>query len=294
MNRAVSKNISGSINKNKSAGWRAEVSLEFKNPRGKSVLGRCRRMGPLTFQRPFYPEGGVCHLYLLHPPGGVVGGDSIILNANIKEDASALITTPGATKFYRSAGESATQKQDFFIAPGAVLEWFPQETIVFPGAIPKISTEVNLDEESTFFGWEILCLGRPASGEIFNKGSLKTRFTLKRNGLPVFNDHIRIDNNNRPGNELLSAPGLRGFPVTATFIATSVTKKMLLDLRDIAEAKKDDNSNIRGMTLINDLLVARYLGNDPEEAKKYFISIWGYLRKAVLGRDLCIPRIWAT
>lgn len=291
MNTAISDNMQQKQNH----GWKAELLIEFKNPRGKSILGDCRRMGPLTFQRPFYPEGAICHLYLLHPPGGIVGGDDILFHARVKENAHALITTPGATKFYCSAGATAKQKQKFFIDSGGVFEWFPLEIIVFPGAIFHASTEVNLEADSVFFGWDILCLGRLVNGDLFNKGSLKNRFIIRRNGHLVYIDQMQINNDFEPGKELLSAPGMRGFPVTAVFIATGVNKKMLKELRELSAISVDkNNSCIKGMTLINDLLVARYLGSDPEEAKHYFIIIWGYLRKAVLKRNVCTPRIWAT
>jgi len=286
---------SANMQQKESSGWKAELLLEFKNSRGKSILGHCRRMGPLTFQRPFYPEGEICHLYLLHPPGGIVGGDNIFFQARIKENAHALITTPGATKFYRSAGAAANQKQNFFIDSDGILEWFPLETIIFPGAILSAGTEVNLEVNSVFFGWDILCLGRLVNKELFNKGSLKNRFIIRRNGCPVYIDHIRINNDFEPGKELQCAPGMRGFPVSAVFIATGVNKKMLKELRELPAISEDENNLcLKGMTLINDLLVARYSGNDPEEAKYYFIIIWTYLRKAILKQNVCMPRIWAT
>ncbi|MGB5651682.1 MAG: urease accessory protein UreD, partial [Sedimenticolaceae bacterium] len=87
------------------------MRLGFRAGPDSTVLAERQRHGPLAVQRPFYPEGGVCHVYLLHPPGGVVGGDVLGIDVKLAQGAQALITTPGATKFYRSAGALARQTQ---------------------------------------------------------------------------------------------------------------------------------------------------------------------------------------
>ncbi len=103
------------------SGWRARLELGFAPRPGRTALVHRRQRGPLAVQRPFYPEDDVCHLYLLHPPGGVVGGDSLHIQADAGAGAHALVTTPGATKFYLSAGASAQQVQILRVAVGASL-----------------------------------------------------------------------------------------------------------------------------------------------------------------------------
>src|SRR6476620_11342443 len=115
------------------AGWEAALDLEFAARGARTILARRASIGPLVVQRPFYPEGDVAHVYLVHPPGGVVGGDQLRLNVLAREGAHALITTPAATKFYRSDGRVAHQRQEI-VADAASIEWLPQETIVFPDA----------------------------------------------------------------------------------------------------------------------------------------------------------------
>ena len=85
-------------------GWIAKLELNFSVSRSKTFLSKRKHIGPLTVQQPFYPEEGLCHLYLLHPPGGVVGGDQLSIVVKTDSDSGALITTPGATKIYRSNG----------------------------------------------------------------------------------------------------------------------------------------------------------------------------------------------
>ena len=132
-------------------GWKAALNLGFEKPQDKTVLANRSQSGPLTVQRPFYPEGDVCHLYILHPPGGVVGGDELHINVDLKKQASTLITTPGATKFYRSTrldegGKLSQQIQTLKVADNCALEWFPQENIFFNGTHTHLSTRVELEK----------------------------------------------------------------------------------------------------------------------------------------------------
>ena len=94
------------------------------------------------------------HLYILHPPGGVVGGDSIDIKVSAREGSRALATTPSATKFYRVDNGDLQQIQGCQLTSkqGAVLEWLPLETIVFRGASPRMTTDVHLEADGRFVG----------------------------------------------------------------------------------------------------------------------------------------------
>ena len=132
-------------------------------------------------QRPFYPEGPeVPHVYVLHPPGGLVGGDRLRLDVTIDARAHALITTPAATKIYRSAGPLASQKQRFEVGEGGALEWLPQETILHDGANADLTTRVSLAAGARFVGIDTLCFGLPARGETFATGRCRQRFEIWR------------------------------------------------------------------------------------------------------------------
>ena len=174
-------------------GWKAELNLCFKNSGDKTVLASRSQSGPLTVQRPFYPEANVCHLYLLHPPGGVVGGDELFINARLEEQANVLITTPGATKFYRNTGLLAQQIQTLSVQDGCALEWFPQENIFFDGTHSLLKTRVELTQSARFMGWEINCYGRPAANESFESGKVLTSLEVFRCGQPLLLDRLLID-----------------------------------------------------------------------------------------------------
>lgn len=268
-------------------GWFAELDLELDVRAGKTALVRKRQVGPLTVQRAFYPEGNVCHLYLLHPPAGLVGGDRIDIELSLASGASALITTPGAAKLYRSAHATAVVKQRLKVGSGGLLEWFPQESILFPGAQARSETRVDLAGDAGFMGWEISCLGRPVIEERFDTGVADLIYRLCRDGRPLLEDRLRVGD----GRGLEGPSRLRGFPVLGTFVATPAGTRDLDSAREALTACADFPL---GFTLIEDLLVARCLAPLVEPANRIFRSLWGILRPRMLGRDACLPRIWST
>ena len=251
------------------------------------MLASRKQRGPLVVQRPFHPEGPVCHTYLLHPPGGVVGGDRLEIEVEVAPGAHALITTPGATKFYRSAGAVAHQSQRLNVAAGGALEWLPQENIFFPGADASVESRVELEAGARFIGWEILCLGRPTVEERFDHGSARLGLQVWRDGRPLLLERLRVE-----GADALNRPaGLRGRPVSATLAITPADTAMLEAARAaLPEAVEGEV----GATVVDGLLLVRFLGEQAEEARRCFIPVWRAVRPMLLGREACPPRIWAT
>ncbi|PWQ94789.1 urease accessory protein [Leucothrix arctica] len=275
-----------------SSGWKAKLELGYVARETRTVLAHRSRRGPLAVQRAFYPEGAVCHSYILHPPGGVVGGDELLINVSVDKDAQALLTTPGATKFYRSLGDKAHQVQRFTIAENACLEWLPQETIFFPGANAGLSTQIQLHALSRYIGWEVHCLGRPTNNERFESGQVLFSTDITRDDKPLYKERLFI---NGLG-DLDALAGLNGYPVTATLIALPATDEVLQLVRqhcqNFTEQHKADG--FAGATLLNDVLVVRYLGNSTELAHRLFRNIWLSIRPFVNGLDAVSPRIWST
>lgn len=262
------------------ASWKAELSLAFQDRDGKSVLVDRQHDGPLVVQKPLYPEGGaVCHAIVVHPPGGMAGGDELTLYAKSERGAAALLTTPGAGKWYRSAGPWARQKLRFEV--GGALEWLPQETIVFDGALARLESEIRLEAGARYIGWEILCLGRTGSGERFRRGRIELDNALYRDGRLLWLERGRLDG----GGALLDSPaGLQGQPVCATLVASGAQF-------DLAACRSVEGVAV---TQLPGVLVARYLGASSEAARRLFVRLWSVLRPALFGRDAVPPRIWST
>jgi len=266
------------------SGWEAELSLGFANRGDKTVLARREHRGPLTVQRPFYPEGGVCHVYLLHPPGGVVAGDRLHIEATAENGAHALITTPAAGKFYRSGGGVARQSVQLNVEAEASLEWLPQETIVYQGARVNSSMQIDLAAGAGFIGWEVLALGRPAAGEGFDSGVATLNWRIRRAGRLFYLERLQL------GAAAFEARwGLNGHSACATLFACPASPQHLVAVQELI----GDEAN-KGVTRIEDMLICRALDQRADRLRQFFEQVWALLRPDRVGRSICTPRIWAT
>lgn len=267
-------------------GWSAYLRLGFHNTPRRTVLATRKHIGPLAVQRPFYPEGEVCHVYLLHPPGGVVGGDLLQIESHAESGSHALVTTPGATKFYRSAGELARQVQQLQVADDASLEWMPQENIFFPGARVSLSTRIDLQGSARLAWWEINCLGRPVIDEPFDEGTLDAGLEVCRDGQPLLLERLRVDQTRRQRVSLLKGQAVHG-----TALLNHADERHLEVAQQVI---LESGQTCTGVTLVEDLLILRYLGNSTEQARKLFTQTWQCLRETLLRRPANTPRIWNT
>ena len=267
-------------------GWSARLKLVFETRGARTVATHREHCGPLVVQRPFYPEGGTCHVYLLHPPGGVVAGDRLQVEANAEPGAQVLLTTPAATKLYRSHGPRATLAQDLRIEAGARLEWFPQGSIFFNGCRVSSATRVEVAPGGQFAGWEIIALGRLAAGELFDRGHCRQAFEIWSQGRPLMLDRAEYAG----GSPVLQAAwGLAGYSVVGSFAAYPANRAALEAVRARIPGEPWFSAS-----LLDDLLICRYLGNSVESAQQNFVVAWEALRPILFGRPACPPRIWNT
>ncbi len=254
-----------------STGWEAKLELSYERRGARSVLARRMHRGPLVVQKSLYPEGDdVCQNVIVHPPAGIVGGDRLALQVAVGESARAQLTTPGAAKWYRSAGAPAHQSLRFSVATGALLEWLPQEG------------------DAAFFGWEIVCLGRRLAGERFARGRVSQDVTVRRDGARQWIERTRLSG----GSRLLEAPvGLELKSVFGTFLAAvpRVPENLMATCREVG----CDDGDV-GVTRVSGVLLARYRGQSPEAARNYFAALWARIRPVLAGLDAVHPRIWTT
>ncbi len=274
-----------------SQGWQARLALGFADEDGTTRLVERRHSGPLRVQKPLYPEGErICHAIVVHPPGGVAGGDELRLTLRAGAGSAALVTTPGAGKWYKANGRRARQEVKIEIEDGASLEWLPQETIVFNAADVQLETEVTLGSGASYLGSEILCFGRTASGEVFRNGVLAQRTTIRSEDRLIWFEQGRL----AAGSTSMGSPlGLAGNTVCATFLAAgkSVPAAMIASLREEAAAFGDIAF---GVTQLKSVVAARYLGHSSEQARAVMALVWRHLRPAFAGREAVVPRIWNT
>lgn len=266
--------------------WYAELELAYARFGESSRPVLRRHLGPLRVQKHLYAEGPeVCQHIIVHPPGGIAGGDRLAIRARVEDGAWAQLTSPGAAKWYRANGP-AYQTLELHVSPGATLEWLPQETIIFSAAQAELQTRIELHGDARLFYWDIVALGRPASGERFEQGHFQARLDIHRDGRPLWHERQRIAG----GDGLLDSPiGLDGQPVFATLLVTGEIDDELLErCRALAHPVRGDLSQLPG------LLVARCLAGETLQARAWLIALWQLLRPALLGREALAPRIWNT
>lgn len=254
------------------------------------MLAQRLHSGPLAVQKALYPEGpAVCHTLIVHPPGGIAANDLLEITVSGATGSHAVISMPGAAKWYRSNKDTAVQKVTLRVEHGAVLEWLPPEAIVFDGARAKLHTTVELDGGASFIGWDIICFGRTAAGETFVNGDFDQTIDVTMSGKRAWIDRCRI----RGGSPLFeSAVGMGGAPVTGVFIAAgaTATAELVVRCREITLEAPARN----GVTALPGMMLARYTGFSTEQAKQYFAWLRQVLRPAFAKREASPLRIWST
>jgi len=276
-------------------GWLGHLDLRFRlDDHGRCLL-HDRHEGPLRVLRALHPEGpGVCHGVVVHPPGGIVGGDALALEATLAPGAHALLTTPGATRFYRSAGAPALQSVELHVAEGARAEWLPLETICHAGALAESRLRAHLAPGAEAMGWDVLALGLPASGAPFDRGCFRQHIELPGAWL----ERGALD---AADTRLLDSPlGLAGRRVLATMwfgagaALADARREALLDAAREAVAGTP-LARWAGVTAPGPrVVVLRALGERVEPAMALLVQVWQRWRRVAWTREACAPRVWRT
>lgn len=284
-------------------GWLASLDLVAARRGERTVLDRNSHCGPLRVQRPFYPEGGVCHVYVLHPPGGLVAGDELAIRVHCERETQLLLTTPSAGRVYCSNTQQLPQSQQVTlrVEAGARCEWLPQENIVFDRAEALNRLSVSLAENAEFTGWEVTCLGRPAANAAFNGGHLRQRWDIYREHRPLLLERTEFIGGSP---QLQARWGLAGATVIGTLVTTCLdvpVAQLREQIESVLDSKENKKSNpltfdrpLVAVSALPELLVVRAFGQNAADVKAVFMALWHLLRRAQTGQNAAAPRIWFT
>ena len=279
-------------------GWHARLALRYWNDAG-TTRAHDLHEGPLRVLQRLYPEGpAICHHVVVHPPGGIVGGDRLELDATLGEGSHAVLTTPGAARFYRSEGAPGTQRVRLSLAGGARLEWLPMEAIAYSGCDALNQLELNLAPGAQMMGWDVLALGLPASSQPFVAGVVRQQLTLPGHWL----ERGRIAADDRLLRE--SPLGLGGAGVLATAwwaegepIARERRQRLLDAAREHTEplAPAPGATLRAGVTAPHErVIVLRALAQRVEPAMQLLQRVRAAWRAEAWGLAAEPPRIWRT
>lgn len=278
--------------------WKGSLALGYRRDelRGepRTVL-HDRHDGPLRVLASLYPETpAICHNVLVHPPGGLVGGDELDIDLTLDPGAHALITTPGATRFYRSTGATATQRLRTRLADGARLEWLPLETIAYSGCLGENLMRFELAPGAEMIGWDLLALGLPAADLAFAQGRFTQCVDLPGRWL----ERGVIDARDT---RLLDSPiGWAGHRVMGTlwFAAGSALPPARRDALLAGAREACDAGPLQrtaGATAVHDgVVVVRVLSPRVEPAVTLLTRIWAAWRREAWQLTATPPRVWRT
>jgi urease accessory protein len=276
-------------------GWHGSLQLKFAYRDGQTLQSHAQVQAPLKVQRSFYPEGqAVCHSVVLHTAGGIVGGDRLSQDIHLEALAHALITTAAASKVYGRGRRQCTlpearQTIQIQVDADACLEWLPQETIVFNGAIYRQDLRVELAPGASWLGWEITRFGRSARGEKFLQGEWRSHTEVWQQGRPLWIERQWLP----AGEEIFNSPhALAGQPVVASlaWVGQSVSPEIVEKARMLWSAKERQGE--AGVTQLISGLLCRYRGSSTVEVRNWFTDVWQLLRLSFLGRPATKPRVW--
>lgn len=275
--------------------WQGQLELNYRHADGKTVADT-RHQGPLRVLKSLYPEGpAICHQVLLHPPAGLVGGDELDIRLQFGAHTHAVLTTPGATRFYRSEGLPATQQVSIQLAAGARCEWLPMENIAYSGCQGHNLLKLQLQGDAQAIGWDILALGLPAAEAPFAAGSfaqcIEAEGIWLDRGRIAADDHVLLD----------SALGLAGRPVLGTAwwvggepLVESQRTRMLESAREAA-ANTDAQGLSVGITSPEGrCMVARCVATHVDLAARALQAVRSAWRQTAWGLSGNALRIWAT
>ena len=273
--------------------WHASLQLDY-TLEGTRTVARHAHNGPLHILQSLYPEGdAVCHNVLAHPPGGLVGGDTLDITATVGPGAHGLVTTPGATRFYRSTGERALQRTHLSLAEGARLEWLPLEALCYNACNAENHLTLNLAPGAECLGWDVTALGLPHAGQPFDTG----RFVQHIEAPGRWLERGVID---AADHRLLESPlGLAGQRCMASLffvVGTPLERARRDTALDAARAVMDAHAlkASAGATSPNgQVLVVRALAPQVEPAMQLLQQVRAAWRAALW--QLCAepPRIWS-
>lgn len=276
------------------SGWRGELRLRYHR-RGERTVAFDAHSGPLRVLQPLYPEGeGVCHHVLVHPPGGVVGGDELHVQVQAESGSHALLTTPGATRFYRSEGAQALQHTRLQLAEGARLEWLPMETIAYSGCQASNRVTAELAPGAEMLGWDVLALGLAAAGQPFERGVFSQHLELP--GQWIEGGRIAADDSTL----LLGPVGWAGHTVAATLwfaAGAPLAPARRTALVDAARELLPSHplAATAGVTAPQaGVVVLRVLAARVEPVMQLFAAVRAAWRQQAWGLAAVPPRIWKT
>lgn len=265
------------------------LRVAFDRRGEESVLAVLRQEGCFKARHPRPEPGAIPETVLLNTSGGITGGDDLAARIEAGPGAHFVVTTQAAERYYRASPGSppATIRSDLAVAPGALLEWLPQETILFDRAAVDRSLTVDLAPGARFLGVESLIFGRQAMGERVETLQLMDRIIIRQDGRVILHDATRLQG------EVAILMGRASTFADARAMATVVfvtpeAERFVSPLRDaFGTGLLPDHALEAGVSAWNGLVLARLLARDGATLRRAVMAALTILRGGA-----ALPRVW--
>lgn len=274
--------------------WHARLDIDYQRI-GERTVAQHRHSGPLRLLQSMYPEaGGICHNVLVHPPGGLVGGDTLSMSITGADQTHALITTPGATRFYRSSKELAAQHTVITLTGQSRLEWLPLEAIAYDHCLAENHLRVNLDADSEFLGWDVTAFGLPNASLPYLHGSFMQHIEVPG----IWLERGRLDASDA---RLMNGPlGLAGHRCMGSLFFVSgkpidrARREKALELARTALGSHTLRTTSGATSPNPQVMVVRVLAPVVEPAMQLLREVWQVWRQQLWLVPTVTPRVWST
>lgn len=274
--------------------WRAELKLDYTLESQRTVA-RFLHQGPLRILQSLYPEGDqICHNVLVHPPGGLVGGDTLDIRVSVAKGAHGLVSTPGATRFYKSGGHPALQHVVAHVSNGARLEWLPLEAIAYNNCEATNRAIFNLEPSAELITWDVTALGLPSSDMAFNQGHFQQHLEIP--GVWLEKGNIR----GTDARWLNSPLGMAGQKCLGTLVFAAGSAIEAGRAEHALEAAREvlESHSLKGQAGLTcahpQVIVLRVMSPLVEPTMDLLKQVWATWRHTLWALPSTPPRIWSV
>lgn len=251
------------------------LSIDVVWKQGRTRLNALRQNAPCRVFFPSVSDASIMEAILVNTGGGLVEGDCMSTTVAVGARAGLLVTTQAAEKIYRSLTQSCIVANHLHVAGDGLLMWLPQETILFDGGRLLRHQTVSVETNSCFLAADVTIFGRIARGEHLLHGQLRDTWSIWCKQKMVWLDCLRFEGD-------FAAHRARRFGFgdsvgLATVIYFGDAAASFLLLAKDAAARYGG-----GATLVNGVLLARFLSNDEALLRAAALSLAGELRHAIV------------
>jgi urease accessory protein len=281
----------------KPLGWEAALRLRFVREGARTLARERVHTGPLRLLKTHYPEGdAIAHAILVHPPAGIVAGDRLAISVGIEGGAHAVITTPGAQKWYRASNEKAIAPAsaitNLIVEADSILEWLPLESMIYDGCFGEQRLDFSIAPGGKLIAWEMQQWGRSARGETFTRGAFSQRISVRMADALVWSEAMQLEG----GGALLQSPtGFGGMPCVGTIIIAGMADvgATLSALRAACEASELNNT-CGATSPFSGGIIVKAVASEMEPLRTLFVRLREVVRPFLCARGAVGLRVWAT